>query len=125
MILEKQLKESSLPSERMWRDVYDQQVHENIDSNTSGDHGHTIQNENYFIAKVRLLNSQDFVPLPKRPTLKKNKKELEMESFVADKSFPHYQNCFMTITMKYIHILALQDASLNTLQSAEFDSCWL
>ncbi|XP_059444017.1 SH3 domain-containing protein 2 isoform X1 [Corylus avellana] len=52
MILEKQLKESSLPSERMWRDVYDQQVHENIDSNRSGDHEHTIQNEQYFIAKA-------------------------------------------------------------------------
>jgi hypothetical protein len=73
MILEKQLKESSLPPERMWTDVYDQQVHENIDSNRSGDHGHTIQNEKYFIAKVRPLNSQDFIPPPKHPTLEKKK----------------------------------------------------
>ena len=57
MILEKQPKESSLHSERMKGDVYNQQVHENINSNVSDDHGHINQNEEYFIAKVISLNS--------------------------------------------------------------------
>lgn len=57
MILEKQPKESSLHSERMMGDVYNQQVHENINSNVSVDHGHINQNEEYFIAKVISLNS--------------------------------------------------------------------
>ncbi|KAL4654853.1 hypothetical protein ACB092_01G410500 [Castanea dentata] len=52
MILEKQPKESSLHSERMKGDVYNQQVHEDINSNVSVDHGHINQNEEYFIAKA-------------------------------------------------------------------------
>lgn len=57
MILEKPPEEFSLPSERMQRDVYDQHVRENIKSTGSGNHGPIVQNEKFFNAKVRPLNS--------------------------------------------------------------------
>lgn len=72
MILEKPPKEFSLPSERMQRDVYDQHVHENIKSTGSGNRGPIVQNENFFIAKVRPFELLDFIsPAPTQTVLLK------------------------------------------------------
>lgn len=80
MILERQPKESSLPSKSMQKDVCDQHVHVDASSNGSGDDGHIIQNEKYFIAKVRALNSEDFAPLPQSKTSKTHNKKEELFS---------------------------------------------
>jgi hypothetical protein len=124
MVLEKQLKESSLPSERMWRDVYDQQVHENIDSNRSGGHEHSIQNEQYFIAKVRPSELSAFHPSSQAPHSERRKNEPAMESFIADKSFSALSELLYDCHLEIYSHACVASTSLNTLQSTEFDSYW-
>lgn len=107
MILEKQPKESSLHSERMMGDVYNQQVHENINSNVSVDHGHINQNEDYFIAKVISLKS------------------LRISSSHLLK-YPFYRDFFFLLHIKIVHPSLLELFYFATLKICTYlHSTWI